>query len=54
VALPPSHLREVPRVVLVSGGKNKVAMMHGVLSNKLANIVVTDELTAKALLDFKL
>jgi DNA-binding transcriptional regulator LsrR (DeoR family) len=54
VALPPEHLREVPRVVLVSGGKNKVSMMHGVLSNKLANIVVTDELTAKALLDLKL
>jgi DNA-binding transcriptional regulator LsrR (DeoR family) len=28
--------------------------MHGVLSNKLANIVVTDELTAKALLDVKI
>jgi DNA-binding transcriptional regulator LsrR (DeoR family) len=54
VALPPEHLREVPRVVLVSGGKNKVSMMHGVLSNKLANIVVTDELTAKALLDVKI
>lgn len=54
VALPPAQLRDVPRVVLVSGGKSKVAMMHGVLSNKLANIVVTDELTAKALLDFKL
>jgi DNA-binding transcriptional regulator LsrR (DeoR family) len=50
VALPPEHLRNVPRVVLVSGGKNKVLMMHGVLSNKLANIVVTDEVTAKALL----
>lgn len=51
VALPPEHLRGVPRVVLVSGGKNKVDMMHGVLSNKLANIVVTDETTARALLD---
>jgi DNA-binding transcriptional regulator LsrR (DeoR family) len=53
VALPPGHLRDVPRVVLVSGGKNKVSMMHGVLSNRLANIVVTDELTAKAMLDIK-
>ncbi len=33
---------------LVSGGKNKVLMMHGVLSAKLANIVVTDEVTARA------
>jgi DNA-binding transcriptional regulator LsrR (DeoR family) len=51
VALPPEHLRDVERVVLVSGGKNKVAMIRGVLSNKLANSVVTDEQTAKALLD---
>jgi DNA-binding transcriptional regulator LsrR (DeoR family) len=50
VALPPEHLRNVPRVVLVSGGKNKVVMMHGVLSAKLANIIVTDEDTARALL----
>lgn len=53
VALPPELLRGVPRVVLASGGKNKVVMMHGVLSNKLANIVVTDEVTAKAMLDLK-
>jgi DNA-binding transcriptional regulator LsrR (DeoR family) len=50
VALPPEQLRGVPRVVLVSGGKNKVVMMRGVLANTLANIVVTDEVTAKALL----
>jgi DNA-binding transcriptional regulator LsrR (DeoR family) len=53
VALPPEHLRGVPRVVLVSGGKNKVLMMHGVLSNTLANILITDEVTARALLDVK-
>ncbi len=51
VALPPEHLRGVPRVVLVSGGRNKIVMMHGVLSKKLANIIVTDETTARALLD---
>jgi DNA-binding transcriptional regulator LsrR (DeoR family) len=50
VALPPEHLRGVPRVILVSGGKNKVVMMHGVLSAKLANIIITDETTARALL----
>jgi DNA-binding transcriptional regulator LsrR (DeoR family) len=53
VALPPEHLRGVPRVVLVSGGRNKVVMMHGVLCNGLANIVITDEVTARALLDLK-
>ncbi len=51
VALPPEHLRGVPRVILVSGGKSKVPMMHGVILNKLSNIVVTDETTARALLD---
>ncbi len=53
VALPPEHLRGVPRVVLVSGGKNKVVMIHGVLSAKLSNIIVTDEVTARALLGVK-
>jgi DNA-binding transcriptional regulator LsrR (DeoR family) len=53
VALPPEHLKKVPRVVLVSGGKHKVVMMHGVLSAKLANIIVTDEITARTLLDLK-
>jgi DNA-binding transcriptional regulator LsrR (DeoR family) len=28
-------------------------MMHGVLSNTLANILITDEVTARALLDVK-
>jgi DNA-binding transcriptional regulator LsrR (DeoR family) len=28
-----------------------VVMMHGVLTNKLANIVITDEGTARALLN---
>ena len=53
VALPPEHLRGVPRVILASGGKNKVLMMHGVLSAKLANILITDEVTARALLEQK-
>jgi DNA-binding transcriptional regulator LsrR (DeoR family) len=51
VALAPQLLRNVPRVVLVSGGKNKVVMMRGVLLNTLANIVITDEATAQALID---
>jgi DNA-binding transcriptional regulator LsrR (DeoR family) len=50
VALPPEHLRKIPRVVLVSGGKSKIGMIHGVLSAKLANIIVTDETTARSVL----
>lgn len=50
VALPPNLLRKVPRVVLVSGGRNKVAMIHAVLTARYANILVTDEATASSLL----
>jgi DNA-binding transcriptional regulator LsrR (DeoR family) len=53
VALPPEFLRKVPRVVLVSGGKNKVAMIHGVLRAKYANILVTDEQAARDVLNYK-
>jgi DNA-binding transcriptional regulator LsrR (DeoR family) len=53
VALPPKHLRKVPRVVLVSGGKSKVPMIHGVLKAKHANILVTDEQTARDVLNYK-
>ncbi len=50
VGLAPEHLREVPHRVLVSGGRRKVKAMHGVLFAGIANVVVTDETTAKALL----
>lgn len=52
VALPPEHLRKVPHVVLVSGGKSKVPMIHAVISAKFANRLVTDENTARGLLEF--
>jgi DNA-binding transcriptional regulator LsrR (DeoR family) len=50
VALSPDRLRKVPHVVLVSGGKTKVAMIHGVLSAGLANTLITDEATARGVL----
>jgi DNA-binding transcriptional regulator LsrR (DeoR family) len=50
VALSPDRLRKLPHVVLVSGGKTKVAMIHGVLSARLANAIVTDEATARGVL----
>jgi DNA-binding transcriptional regulator LsrR (DeoR family) len=50
VGLSPEHMRLVPHSVLVSGGRNKTEMIRGVLSSRLANAVVTDETTAKALL----
>jgi DNA-binding transcriptional regulator LsrR (DeoR family) len=53
VALMPTALGNVPRVILASGGKAKVAMIHAVLRAKYANILVTDEQTATAVLKFK-
>ena len=53
VALPPHLLRNVKRVVLVSGGKNKVAMIHGVLLAGYANILITDEQTARSVLAYR-
>jgi DNA-binding transcriptional regulator LsrR (DeoR family) len=50
VALSPDHLRNVPHVVLVSGGRTKVHMIHGVLSARLANCIITDEATARGIL----
>jgi DNA-binding transcriptional regulator LsrR (DeoR family) len=52
VALPPERLRKVSRVVLVSGGQSKVPMIHGVLRAKYANILVTDETTARDVLNY--
>jgi DNA-binding transcriptional regulator LsrR (DeoR family) len=50
VGLVPEHVGAIPHSVVVSGGRNKVEMMRGVFSAKLANAVVTDEATAKAIL----
>jgi DNA-binding transcriptional regulator LsrR (DeoR family) len=50
VGLVPEHVGGVPHTVVVSGGRNKVEMMRGVFVAKLANAVVTDEATARAIL----
>jgi DNA-binding transcriptional regulator LsrR (DeoR family) len=53
VGLPPQYLRDVPRVILVSGGKAKLLAMHGALVARYANVLVTDEQTAQQLLTLK-
>jgi DNA-binding transcriptional regulator LsrR (DeoR family) len=50
VAMPLSFMSKIPHIVLVSGGRNKVVMINGVLRAGLANSLVTDEATARALL----
>lgn len=50
VALPPHQLTDIPRVIVASGGKAKVAPILGVLRGGMANILVTDERTAAGVL----
>jgi DNA-binding transcriptional regulator LsrR (DeoR family) len=50
IALPPSKLKNIPSV-LASGGRSKIAALHGVLFAGFVNILVTDEQTARVALD---
>ena len=51
IALPPKRLKSIPCVVLASGGRNKVPVLHGALRAGFVNVLVTDELTARGVLD---
>lgn len=50
VALSPDKLKNIPCVVIASGGRTKSAALRGVLKNGMCDVVITDELTAKAIL----
>jgi DNA-binding transcriptional regulator LsrR (DeoR family) len=50
IALPPTKLSAIPCVILASGGKQKIDVIHGALHGKMANVLVTDEFTAKGVL----
>lgn len=50
VALSPEKLKSIPCVVIASGGKTKSAALRGVLKGGMCDVVITDELTAKAIL----
>lgn len=45
-----AHLRQIPRVVGVAGGRNKVEPIRAALRGKLLNVLITDQSTAKALI----
>lgn len=49
VAAHPDHLRQIERVILASGGAEKIAIMNAVLRAGYANVVITDEQTAESL-----
>lgn len=46
VALSPDRLRAIPCVMLASGGKAKVAAVHGALAGGMVDVLITDERTA--------
>ncbi len=49
IGLSPSELRQIKCVVIASGGKNKIVPLRGALRAGYAGVLVTDELTAQAL-----
>ncbi|MBL1229358.1 sugar-binding transcriptional regulator [Enterococcus sp. BWB1-3] len=51
MALNLEDLKQIPRVVGVAGGKDKIDGIHAALTGHLVNVLITDEITAKALLD---
>ena len=50
VAISPERLRDIPCVMLASGGRAKTQAMRGVLKGGLIDVVITDEQTATAVL----
>ena len=53
IALPLGRLKNIPCVILASGGIHKVPVLHGALSAGFANVLVTDEQSAIGMLKFK-
>jgi DNA-binding transcriptional regulator LsrR (DeoR family) len=51
IALPPKRLKSIRCVILASGGRNKVPVLHGALRAGFSNVLVTDEQTAAAVLE---
>lgn len=50
VALSPEKLRDIPCVVIASGGRTKSAALRGVLKGGMCDVIITDEQTAKSIL----
>jgi DNA-binding transcriptional regulator LsrR (DeoR family) len=50
VALPPERLRDIPCVVIASGGRAKAQALRGVLKGGMCDVIVTDEQTARAII----
>jgi len=50
MALPPEKLKQIPCVMIASGGRTKSAALRGVMKGGMCNVVITDEQTAKSVL----
>lgn len=44
------QLKKIPRVIGIAGGKNKIDAILGALSGRLINILITDQYTAKRII----
>lgn len=50
VALSPEKLKDIPCVVIASGGRTKSQALRGVMKGGMCDVVITDEQTAKSIL----
>lgn len=50
MALPPEKLKQIPCVMIASGGRTKSIALRGVMRGGMCNVVITDEQTAKSVL----
>lgn len=51
LGISPGQLRRVPRVVAVAGGADKYAAIVAALRTRVVDVLITDEITAEALLE---
>jgi DNA-binding transcriptional regulator LsrR (DeoR family) len=51
MSVPVSQLRNVPTRIIASGGQDKVESLMGAIRLIDCNVLVTDEVTARSLLD---
>jgi DNA-binding transcriptional regulator LsrR (DeoR family) len=50
IAPSPLALKQIPCVIVASGGQNKVRVLHGALHGGMINVLITDEATAAGVL----
>ncbi len=51
ISMPFERLKRIPKKVLISGGREKIEMLHASLKSLDPSVLITDEITANALLD---